>query len=160
MSHKPKVYLDTSAISCLNQQDNPEKMQETNEAWKFIEAGKYDVYISDIVADELEGCEENKRNYLFEQLARIPWHFVHTTDEVIQLAEKFVDSGIMKRKNIADCLHIAAAIVSGCDIIVSWNFKHIVNYKTIRGIRAISILDGYKELLIYPPPALLEEEDL
>ena len=42
---------------------------------------------------------------------------------------------------------------------VLWNFKHIVNVKTIRGIKAITTYEGYKDLMIYPPAALLEEED-
>lgn len=29
---------------------------------------------------------------------------------------------------------IAAAIVNNCDFIVSWNFRHIVNVETIKGI--------------------------
>jgi len=47
---------------------------------------------------------------------------------------------------------------TGCDIIVSWNFKHIVNVKTMRGIKVVTTMEGYKDLLIYPPSALLEED--
>ena len=64
-----------------------------------------------------------------------------------------------KKKSIDDCQHIAAAILSGCDMITSWNFKHIVNVKTIKGIKVITTMEGYKDLLIYPPPVLLESED-
>ena len=49
-------------------------------------------------------------------------------------------------------------IVSDCDIIISWNFKHIVNVKTIRGVKVITTMEGFKDLLIYQPTALLEEE--
>ena len=42
---------------------------------------------------------------------------------------------------------------------VSWNFKHIVNVKTIRGIKVVTTMEGYKDILIYPPTALLEEVD-
>ena len=48
--------------------------------------------------------------------------------------------------------------VSDCDIIISWNFKHIVNVKTIRGVKVITTMEGFKDLLIYQPTALLEEE--
>jgi len=77
----------------------------------------------------------------------------------VRLAEKIVDAGILTKKRFDDCQHIAAAIISGCDIIVSWNFKHIVNVKTIRGIRVITMLGGFKELMIYDPTALLNEEE-
>jgi len=44
-------------------------------------------------------------------------------------------------------------------MIVSWNFKHIVNVKTIQGVKAATTYEGYKDLMIYPPSALLEEEE-
>lgn len=75
------------------------------------------------------------------------------------LAEKFIDFGILKKKSFDDCQHIAAVILAGCDIITSWNFKHIVNVKTVRGVKIIITLEGYKDLLIYPPSVLLEGED-
>ena len=53
----------------------------------------------------------------------------------------------------------AAAVVSRCDCIVSWNFKHIANIKTIRGVRAITNLKGYKPIEILSPSVLLESEE-
>ena len=67
--------------------------------------------------------------------------------------------GILTKKSYDDCQHIAAAILAGCDIIISWNFKHIVNVKTVRGVKVITTLEGYKDLMIYPPSVLLESED-
>ncbi|MCL1865039.1 MAG: hypothetical protein FWF73_04430 [Spirochaetes bacterium] len=61
----------------------------------------------------------------------------------------------MKQKNIDDCRHIAAAIASDCDVIVSWNFKHIVNHKTIVGVKAVTALEGYNDVLIYAPSILI-----
>ena len=76
----------------------------------------------------------------------------------MKLTEKFIDFGILKQKSFDDCQHIAAAIISDCDIIISWNFRHIVNVKTIRGVKIITTMEGFKDLLIYQPTALLEEE--
>ena len=157
---KIKVYLDTSVISYLDQQDAPEQMQETREVWELIKAGYYDVFISDVVLRELGDCkEEEKRNQLIGHLSEINYNLVMVDDAVVQLAEKIVANGVLRQKNIDDCQHIAAAILSDCDIIVSWNFKHIVNVKTIRGIKVITTLEGYKDLLIYQPTALLIEEE-
>lgn len=66
---------------------------------------------------------------------------------------------ILKRKSYDDCRHIAAAILAGCDFIISWNFKHIVNIKTIMGVKTVTTHEGYKDLMIYSPLALLEEEE-
>lgn len=75
------------------------------------------------------------------------------------LGGKFINFGILKQKSFDDCRHIAAAIIAGCDIITSWNFKHIVNVKTVRGVKTITTLEGYKDLLIYPPSVLLEGDE-
>lgn len=158
MGKKIKVYLDTSVISYMDQQDSPEKMQDTREVWDILKTGLYDIYISDLVLDELGKCKEDKLKILLSYLQQITYHLIQTSEETIELAEKFINSGILKRKSFDDCRHIAAAILSECDIIVSWNFKHIVNVKTVRGIKVITTLEGYKDLLIYPPSALIEED--
>ncbi len=158
MGNKIKVYLDTSVISYLDQQDTPEKMQETREAWEYLKTGQYDIYISDVVLDELGKCNEDKLRFLISHLRQLSYHVIQTDEKTIELAEKFIEFGFLKRKSFDDCRHIAAAILAGCDIIVSWNFKHIVNVKTMRGIKVVTTMEGYKDLLIYPPSALLEED--
>ena len=66
---KKKIYLDTSVISYLRQEDAPERMAETLEFWEILKAGKYDVYISDVVIAELMRCFEPKQRELFALLA-------------------------------------------------------------------------------------------
>ena len=90
---------------------------------------------------------------------QVQYYLVHTDEDTVELAERFIDFGILKKKSFDDCEHIAAAILAGCDIITSWNFKHIVNVKTARGVKTITTLEGYKDLLIYPPSVLLEGDD-
>lgn len=158
-SRKIKVYLDTSVISYLDQRDAPEKMQESREVWERIKADQYDVFISDVVLRELADCREEKRNTLFGLLSEIRYNLITVDESTVKLAEKIIDTGVLTKKRFDDCQHIAAAILSDCDIIISWNFKHIVNVKTIRGIKVITTVEGYKDLLIYPPSALLNEEE-
>ena len=54
--NKLKVYLDTSVISHLLQEDVPEKMADTRQLWKMFCSGKYDVYLSTVTLEELKGC--------------------------------------------------------------------------------------------------------
>ena len=58
-----------------------------------------------------------------------------------------------------DCLHIATAVVNDCDLIVSWNFKHLVNYKTISKVRVVNAINRYKEIGIVSPTMLVEGEE-
>ena len=158
--NKIKVYLDTSVISYLEQNDAPIQRDETREVWNSLKSGKYDIFISDVVINELLKCaDEEKQKLLLNHLLEINYTVVNVDEETVALAEHIIDFGILKQKSFDDCQHIAAAILNNCDIIVSWNFRHIVNMKTIRGIKVITTMDGYKDILIYPPTALLEEED-
>lgn len=108
--------------------------------------------------DEVGECREPKRTVLYEYLSRISYTKLEITDEVLKVANQIIDMGILTKKSIDDCQHIATAVVHGCDCIISWNFKHIVNVKTIRGVRAITNLEGYKQIEILSPSALLESE--
>ena len=154
-----KVYLDTSVISHLLQEDVPEKMADTRQLWEMFHAGKYDVYLSTVTLEEVEACPEPKRNSLFKFLEQIDYHLVQIDDTAASIARQIINIGILTRKSYDDCQHIGAAIASECDCIISWNFKHIVNIKTIRGIRAITNLEGHKPIEILSPSVLLESEE-
>lgn len=147
-----RLYLDTSVISYLDQQDAPEQMAETHLLWEQIKARRFDVVISDVTEAEILRCEESKRDILNGYLNEIDYVTVEIDDETFKVASRrFVDLGILRQKSFADCQHIAAAITSGCDVIVSWNFKHIVNHDTMMGVKAVASLEGYRDLLIYSP---------
>ena len=60
---------------------------------------------------------------------------------------------------MADCLHIAFAVAYDCDIIVSWNFKHLVNYRTVSEVKIVNAINNYREINIVSPTMLLEEVD-
>ena len=152
---KLKIYLDTSVISHLDHQDAPDKMRTTLSLWDAIKAGKYDVFISSITKRELEDCKEPKRSILFGYLQQITYGIVPLNEQTLIIADKMVELDILTSKSIDDCQHIAAAIASGCDIIVSWNLKHFVNDKIIQGVRAITSITGFPKILIYTPSILI-----
>ena len=114
--------------------------------------------MSTVTLREIQKCSEPKRTQLIDRLNEIQFTTLDITDNVISMAEKIIDMGILTQKSFDDCQHIGAAIINECDCIISWNFKHIVNVKTIRGVRAITNLEGYKMIEIWNPSVLLESE--
>ena len=112
--NKMKIYLDTSVISYLDQQDSPERMKETQEIWELFKKGQYDIYISDVVVYEINQCSREKRKILLDYLDQIEYTIIETDEDTVELAEKFIDLGFIKRSSYDDCRHIAAAILSGC----------------------------------------------
>ena len=159
MGRKLKVYLDTSVISHLMQEDVPEKMAHTWKLWEIFQKGVYDVCLSSVTLKEISDCPEPKRSVLRDYLKQISYTTFDITKEVSDVARKIISMGVLTEKSFDDCQHIGAAVVNDCDCIISWNFKHIVNIKTIRGVRSITNLQGYKPVEIWSPSVLLESEE-
>jgi predicted nucleic acid-binding protein len=156
---KPLIYLDTSVISYLEQKDAPERMIETRLFWERVKARDYNVAISEVTIKELEQSVEPKKTLFEKHLNDIVYECIKPSSEIEVLAQQFIEHNILKPKSIDDCRHIAYSIIYNCDIIVSWNFKHIVNYKTINGVKLISLMTGYRELAIYTPAMLVVSDD-
>ena len=93
-----------------------------------------------------------------DYLKQIQYESYDITKDVLDVAHQLIAMGVLTNKSFDDCQHIGAAVVNNCDCIISWNFKHIVNIKTIRGVRAITNLEGYKPIEIWSPSVLLESE--
>ena len=118
---KLKVYLDTSVISYLLQEDVPEKMADTRQLWEMFKAGKYEVYLSTVTLEEITDCPEPKRSELRKLLQQIDFVTLDITDEMETVAHKIIDMGILTNKSYDDCQHIRAAIISECDYIISYH---------------------------------------
>ncbi|MCL2873695.1 MAG: PIN domain-containing protein [Defluviitaleaceae bacterium] len=157
--HKLKLYLDTSAISHLYQLDAPDKMSDTLALWKYIISDEYYAVISEVTARELMNAPEPKRSIIADYLNQANFKMLSVTSEVNELAQEIIRRGILTLKSFDDCMHIATAILSNCDIIVSWNFKHLVNIKTINGVREIVVSRYYKPIDIYTPTVLLKGDE-
>ena len=74
------------------------------------------------------------------------------------LQQQYINSGVVTAKSSEDALHVAIATVTQCDLIVSWNFKHIVHFDKIPKYNAVNILNGYGEIGIYSPLEVISYE--
>ena len=68
-----------------------------------------------------------------------------------ELAEAYVRANVLAASSQNDALHVAAATAAGADLILSWNFKHIVNFSRIRGFNSVNVSLGYRTLTILSP---------
>jgi len=152
---KLKIYLDTSVISHLDAPDTPDKQKDTRKLWKAIQAGEYEVFLSPAVMAELDGCSEPKRSAMLAWLGDVNYTELDETEEVLSLAGQYLEAGILPKKSDRDRQHIAYACVYNCDMLVSWNFRHMVNIKTISGVKSANALSGYREMPIYTPTILI-----
>lgn len=156
---KPKIYLDTSVVSHLKQDDVPDKMGDTLALWEEIKQGRFDVSISEITIDEIMDADEPKRGMMLDYLDEIDYTVLRIDENAQAFAGRLNDAGVLTVKRYDDCLHIGCAVVNNCDMIVSWNFRHIVRMKTINGVRYVGSLFGYSDIGIYAPSMIIEGED-
>ena len=101
---------------------------------------------------------ENVKEYI-KNLPKQPIERVIVTDEILILASKYVAERVVGQTSFDDCVHIATATVYKADILVSWNFKHIVNVYRIRGYNSINIRSNYYSLEIRSQKEIVEYED-
>ena len=159
-SRKLKIYLDTSVISYLFADEAPEKMAETKKLWQDIVANKYDVYLSDTTLLEIMKCGEPKKSAMTKELEKIIYTHLEINDEVKFLKNEYINNGVLSPNSVDDCYHIAFAVASRCNVIASWNFKHLVNYKTNSKVKIVNAIINYGEVSIISPTMLNESEEV
>ena len=156
---KLKIYLDTSVISHLQADDVPEKMSNTHRFWNDVKAGEYEVYISEVTKAEIEDCPEPKKTMLSDHLKEISYRTIELTEEITELAQRYITESVLPPKCVDDAMHVAAATIVGCNAIVSWNFKHMLKLRVFIGVNGVNKMLGYGEVALIPPYELLEEDD-
>ena len=157
---KLKIYLDTSAIGYLDEETSPKEMLYMRELWESIKSDEYSAVVSDVTFDEIrQNKNANKVETLLNYIAEISYERINISEEVKKIAEMVKQTGLIAAdKHSNDRLHIGCAIRAECDVMVSMNFKHLVNVTTIRGVRAISVLESNRSIDIVSPVSLIYQE--
>ena len=114
--------------------------------------------VFELVGVEIGGAPEKVREKYAEILAHGA-EILHVSDEVIDLVAAYRKHKILGPKYENDRIHIALATVYGVDILVSWNFKHIVHFDKIRMFNEVNKKMGYKPIVIYSPREVTNYEE-
>ncbi len=113
--------------------------------------------ISDITLDEIENARKEIRD-LLKLIPENSKEYVLNDDEAEDLAGYYLKEGAITKKFYEDALHIAIATINKVDVLVSWNFKHIVNLERIKKYNGINLKHGYMMLEIRNPREILNEK--
>jgi len=141
------VYLDTSVFGGYY---DDEFSADTIPFFERIAEEQIIVLVSEILEEELSDAPDFVKE-LFESTLDGEIQYVNVTTEVEKLAETYIDEKVVGKTSFADCTHIALASINKADILVSWNFKHIVNIDRIRGYNSVNLKLGYPILEIRTP---------
>jgi len=120
-----------------------------------VMSGEFVIVVSRLLRDELLLAPEQVRNYLDEFTGSMIEE-VNAPEEALNLADLYVAEKVVGATSLADCQHIAIATIHRVDVLVSWNFKHIVNLKRIRGYNSVNLKHGYPMLEIRTPKEVLD----
>ncbi len=152
---KPRLYFDTSVFGGIYDEEFEEISILLFEKLKL---GQIICVYSDLSLTELKNAPEKVRNY-FAGLPKEHTQLVEVTEEAYELAQKYLEEKVVGLTSVDDCRHIATATINKVDILVSWNFKHIVNVFRIRGYNSVNLRCGYPPLDIRSPKEIVYNED-
>ncbi len=150
-----RVYADTSVIGgCFDAEFAP----WSNGLMKDFRMNNFKPVVSELVSAEIEDAPEHVR-IKYAALLELNPDILEITEQVLALAETYQQRNILTPKFYDDGVHIAVASVAEVDVLVSWNFKHIVHLDKIRMFNAVNLEFGYKQLQIYSPREVTNYEE-
>jgi hypothetical protein len=155
MNIKKRIYTDTSVIGgCLD----VEFEDGSNALFETFNSGTNLIVVSNLTLIELENAPQSVK----EVLQKVPVEFIEYlefSEEANNLAETYLQDGVVSKKSRVDAQHIAIATINRTNVLVSWNFKHIVNLDKIHGYNAVNLKLGYPMIEIRTPIEVLKYEN-
>ena len=113
--------------------------------------------LSSVTAAEVEQAPDHVK-VVHAELINGGAELIPVSAESIDLLNKYLERKILGAKFQNDMLHIAVATIADADVLVSWNFRHIVRLDKIRLFNSVNIECGYKPLTIYSPREVVPGE--
>ncbi len=151
---KQRFYFDTSVFGGVF---DIEFEEDTLVLFEKVKLGQIICVYSNLTESEISTAPDKVRQF-FAEIKDEHKEKVLVTPEALQLAELYVNEKVVGETSIDDCLHIATATLNKVDLLVSWNFKHIVNIYRIRGYNAINLREGHINLNIHSPKEIVGYE--
>jgi len=143
-----RVSLDTSVFSAYYDDRTPERLQMTRESWPRLM--EHDKLCSTLALKEFQASRPDLATRL-RNLAE-GFHVIETTPDVRRLARIYVAEGVVSPRYIVDAVHLAAAVTADADVLLSWNFRHLVRRSTRLLVNYVNSKHGIQGIEILAPP--------
>lgn len=150
-----RIYVDTSVFGGYY---DAEFAAFTRPFFDRIMEGEFKILLSAALQRELQNAPEKVQKLVLDLRPDFT-EFVEENDEALTLANHYIQEKVVGTTSYADCVHIALATANNADLLISWNFKHIVNIERIRGYNSVNIKKGYRRLEIRSPRDLFNYEN-
>ena len=149
-----RFYFDTSVFGGMY---DVEFEKETTLLFEKVALGQVICVYSNLTESELSKAPQPVKDF-FQSLKDEHKEMVEVTSEGLELAENYIKENVVGKTSLDDCIHIATATLSKVDLLVSWNFKHIVNVYRIRGYNSVNLRLGYANIDIRSPKEIVGDE--
>ncbi len=127
---------------------------------EMVRRGKYRVYISNVVLEEIGRANETKKSQLLEIINEIQPELLGLDKDITTLAERYVQEGVVPRTKFEDAMHAATSSVHEMDALISWNLKHLANFRRMEMINGINLKEGYSKRLELITPMEVSDEEI
>ncbi len=155
MAEEPiRVYADTSVFGGVFDE---EFSRPSRTFFDQVRQGRFALVVSALVRDELEGAPQEVASHAEAILTAAAE--VDAYEDALRLRDAYLTEQVVGRNCADDAFHVAMATVSGCSVIVSWNFQHIVHFDKIPLYNAVNERNGYPPIAIYSPNEVIWYED-
>ena len=142
-----RIYIDTSVIGgCLDE----EFADASGALLEMARAGDVVLLVSDLLLEEIAGAPEDVQS-LLDALPRECTETIVSTEESVFLRDAYLATKVVGPASERDAHHVAIATIAKADLIVSWNFKHIVHVDKIRAFNSVNLMQGYPMIDIRSP---------
>lgn len=152
---KLRLYIETSVWSHWYADDTPERRDETRRFFSQCVARGEEVELlaSLTVLEEIERAQEDKRRKLRLLVQQYHPTIVRPDLATFELARAYMAHGAIPPSKVEDAVHAAIATIVEADVLVSWNYRHLVNYQREQRINGISTFMGYNRGIRITTPA-------
>jgi len=147
-----RFYLDTSVIGGVF---DSEFEEHSTILMEKVKLGQIKAVISEVTENEVMKARKEIRDF-YNSIPKVNIEFVEITKDAVLLADSYINDKVVGKTSRNDCLHIGIATVCKVDILVSWNFKLIVNIYRIRGYNSVNLKLGFPSLEIRSPKEIVE----
>lgn len=148
---KLRLYLDTSVFNLRFDLRSPDRHKLTCEFFDRVK--EFELSSSEVARMEISrAADAQHRGQMLQLLDGMLVHQV--SKEMTELAAAYINAGVFTPAMDMDALHVAVAVVTGKEIVVSWNFKHLVNRRRRGLINLTNLSLGLPTIEILAPPEI------
>jgi predicted nucleic acid-binding protein len=153
-----KLYLDTSVLGALCDPGPEERLVATRRLLDGLRERVWEGYISVLVLEEVARAHETVRHKIAQELEKSTLTAIEESPESVALARAYLAANAIPSDYEDDARHIAVATLHDIGVIVSWNFRHMVNIERKRRINSVNLREGLPLIDIVSPWEVSDEE--